>query len=101
MNLTIPFKKGDFKQANFYNNYDCPIHRALRREFPNASIAVGGKTVTMINEAGAKERLQIGEMRMNGALMNPKGLGTRTLENIHLAIRYKHFKEATIALTTL
>jgi len=102
MRKTILFKKADFKQSNFFNPYDCPIARALRREYPGAErITVGGKTITIIKEDSTVERFSIGELRMNGALMSPRGLSTPVLSHIHQAIRYKHFLHAGVELTNL
>lgn len=98
--FTVLFKKSDFKQADFFNPSDCPINRALRRCYPNAEIIVGGKTATVTDERGIS-RFDIGETRMNGSLIGPRGLSVQILSHIHNAIRYKHFKHAGVELTRL
>jgi hypothetical protein len=93
---TVLMKKGDFKKADYWNAYDCPLYRALRRCHPDAKIAVGGNTVTVDNE-----KFKIGEFRMNGLLMSPESFGTMVLSHVHHAIRYKHFLSAGITLIKL
>lgn len=100
MTRTLLFKKGDFKLADFFNPQECPIHRALRREYPDSAILVGGKTIT-VSDQDSTQRFQIGEVRMNGSLMSLRGLSTPVLSHIHNAIRWKHFKNAGVELVKL
>jgi hypothetical protein len=99
--MTVNFKKSDFKQADYFSNTDCPIARAVRREITSTKdddVQVGGRTVTVNSQQAPAQVLQIGEVRLNGSLLNSKGLGTRTLSHIHHAIRFKHFKTCTVEL---
>lgn len=98
---SVLFKKADFKQSDYFNVFDCPLNRALRRCFPDSHIMVGGKTVTITPKKGEPFKFRIGAMHLNGSLMSPRGLSVPVLTHIHRALRYKYYRNAAITLYPL